>query len=221
MNGPIRGTLFEDEIHTNGTLLEYRSFYNLAVEAEMAFEIGENNQIISVFPIIELHNFVFRGPKKTLSELIANNGLNKGFILSEKRWRRAPCSRKNKFNSMLFQLGDVIVEGTNLYGEGVNNAARLEVLSQPGGVSLSETIYDFANKKVELEFNDLGTQKVKNTVLRAYDIILDGLETRVLGSSNETVEVAESKPPTIAVLPFKNMRCIVDLLISKKIIHCD
>ena len=90
MNGPIRGTLFEDEIHTNGTLLEYRSFYNLAVEAEMAFEIGENNQIISVFPIIELHNFVFRGPKKTLSELIANNGLNKGFILSEKRWRRAP-----------------------------------------------------------------------------------------------------------------------------------
>ena len=102
-------------------------------------------------------------------------------------------------------VGDVIVEGTNLYGEGVNNAARLEVLSQPGGVSLSETIYNFANKKVELEFNDLGTQKVKNTVLRAYDIILDGLETRVLGSSNETVEVAESKPPTIAVLPFKNM----------------
>ena len=102
-------------------------------------------------------------------------------------------------------VGDVIVEGTNLYGEGVNNAARLEVLSQPGGVSLSETIYNFANKKVELEFNDLGTQKVKNTVLRAYDIILDGLETRVLGSSNETVEVAESKPPTIAVMPFKNM----------------
>ena len=57
-------------------------------------------------------------------------------------------------------VGDVIVEGTNLYGEGVNNAARLEVLSQPGGVSLSETIYDFAYKKVELEFNDLGTQKV-------------------------------------------------------------
>ena len=102
-------------------------------------------------------------------------------------------------------VGDVIVEGTNLYGEGVNNAARLEVLSQPGGVSLSETIYDFANKKVELEFNDLGTQRVKNTVLHAYDVILDGLETRILGSSNETVEVAESKPPTIAVLPFKNM----------------
>lgn len=102
-------------------------------------------------------------------------------------------------------VGDVIVEGTNLYGEGVNNAARLEVLSQPGGVSLSEAIYNFANKKVELEFNDLGTQKIKNTVLRAYDVIIEGLETRGLGSSNETIEVAESKPPTIAVMPFKNM----------------
>tara|TARA_B100001173_G_scaffold194563_1_gene167764 strand:- start:56 stop:1825 length:1770 start_codon:yes stop_codon:yes gene_type:complete len=121
-----------------------------------------------------------------------------------KRNLTVPEESKMQFRIGL-NVGDVIVEGTNLYGEGVNNAARLEVLSQPGGVSLSETIYDFANKKVELEFNDLGTQKVKNTVLRAYDIILDGLETRVLGSSNETVEVAESKPPTIAVLPFKNM----------------
>ena len=116
-----------------------------------------------------------------------------------KRNLTVPEESKMQFRIGL-NVGDVIVEGTNLYGEGVNNAARLEVLSQPGGVSLSETIYDFANKKVELEFNDLGTQKVKNTVLRAYDIILDGLETRVLGSSNETVEVAESKPPTIAVL---------------------
>ena len=91
-----------------------------------------------------------------------------------KRNLTVPEESKMQFRIGL-NVGDVIVEGTNLYGEGVNNAARLEVLSQPGGVSLSETIYDFANKKVELEFNDLGTQKVKNTVLRAYDIILDGL----------------------------------------------
>ena len=121
-----------------------------------------------------------------------------------KRNLSVPADSQMQFRIGL-NVGDVIVEGTNLYGEGVNNAARLEVLSQPGGVSLSETIYDFANKKVELEFNDLGTQRVKNTVLHAYDVILDGLETRILGSSNEKVEVAESKPPTIAVLPFKNM----------------
>jgi adenylate cyclase len=102
-------------------------------------------------------------------------------------------------------VGDVIVEGTNLYGEGVNNAARLEVLSQPGGVSLSKAVHDFVNKKVEFKFTDLGTQKIKNTVLHAYDVIIEGLEQRILGSSIELSEVTESKPPTIAVMPFKNM----------------
>ena len=102
-------------------------------------------------------------------------------------------------------VGDVIVEGTNLYGEGVNNAARLEVLSQPGGVSLSKAIFDFVNKKVEFKFTDLGTQKIKNTVLHAYDVIIEGLEPRASGSSIDSSEITESKPPTIAVMPFKNM----------------
>ena len=102
-------------------------------------------------------------------------------------------------------VGDVIAEGTNLYGEGVNNAARLEALSQAGGVSLSKSIYDFANKKVEFDFTDLGTQKIKNTVLHAYDLIIEGLEPRILGSSIESSEITESRPPTIAVMPFKNM----------------
>ncbi len=102
-------------------------------------------------------------------------------------------------------VGDVIVEGTNLYGEGVNNAARLEALSQPGGVSLSKAIFDFVDKKVEFKFTDLGTQKIKNTVLHAYDAIIEGLEQRALGSSIESSEITESKPPTIAVMPFKNM----------------
>jgi adenylate cyclase len=102
-------------------------------------------------------------------------------------------------------MGDVIIEGTNLYGEGVNNAARLEAFCQPGGVSLSKTIYDFASQKVELSFSDRGSQKVKNTILHAYDIIIDGLEERVLEISTGPVKSAESKSPTIAVMPFKNM----------------
>ena len=102
-------------------------------------------------------------------------------------------------------MGDVIIEGTNLYGDGVNNAARLEALSQPGGVSLSKTIHDFASKKVELAFSNLGSQKVKNTTLHAYDVIIDGLDERVLEVSTGPEKTAESKPPTIAVMPFKNM----------------
>ena len=73
-------------------------------------------------------------------------------------------------------MGDVIVEGENLYGEGVNVAARLEALSQPGGVCLSKSILDFVNKKTELVFNNLGEQKVKNTTVHAYDLADPELE---------------------------------------------
>mgnify|MGYP000976324554 CR=1 FL=1 len=65
-----------------------------------------------------------------------------------------------------------MIEGSNLYGEGVNIAARLESFSQPGGISLSKTIYELISKKVELQFSDRGSQKVKNTILHAYYIIL-------------------------------------------------
>ena len=64
MKGPIRGTLFDKEVLENGVNLDPNSFCNLAVEAEMAIKVGEEGQISSVFPVIELHNFVFRAPKK-------------------------------------------------------------------------------------------------------------------------------------------------------------
>ena len=101
-------------------------------------------------------------------------------------------------------MGDVIVEGTNLYGDGVNVAARLEALSQSGGVSLSKSIHDFVSQKVELSFADLGNQKVKNTIIHAFDVSIEGIETRILEDDTDA-EDKLSKPPTIAVLPFKNM----------------
>ena len=102
-------------------------------------------------------------------------------------------------------MGDVIVEGENLYGEGVNVAARLEALSQPGGVCLSKSILDFVNKKTELVFNNLGEQKVKNTTVHAYDLADPELEKRSIESADTEKSEGASKPPAIAVLPFKNM----------------
>ena len=107
-------------------------------------------------------------------------------------------------------MGDVIVEGDNLYGDGVNVAARLEALSQPGGVCLSKSIMDFVNKKTELLFNDLGEQKVKNTLVHAFDLDYPDLEKRSKIDEN-TAAAASAKinegsvPPTIAVLPFVNL----------------
>ena len=101
-------------------------------------------------------------------------------------------------------MGDVIVEGENLYGEGVNVAARLEALSQPGGVCLSKSILEFVNKKTELVFNNLGEQKVKNTTVHAYDLADPELEKRSLDNQIQNSEEG-SKAPTIAVLPFNNL----------------
>ena len=102
-------------------------------------------------------------------------------------------------------MGDVIVEGSNLYGDGVNVAARLEALCQPEGVSLSKSIHDFVSQKVDFTFADLGDQKVKNTVVHAFDIAMEGVENRTVENVAEHTNEAESSPPTIAVLPFKNM----------------
>jgi hypothetical protein len=77
-------------------------------------------------------------------------------------------------------LGDVIVEGDDIYGGGVNVAARLEArleaLAEPGGICLSGTAYDTAYDKLDLVFEDLGEQQVKNIdqPVRTYRVVLDG-----------------------------------------------
>ena len=76
-------------------------------------------------------------------------------------------------------MGDVIVEGENLYGEGVNVAARLEALSQPDGVCLSKSIHDFVAQKTELLFNDIGERSVKNTKIHGVVVMRGGCCTIV------------------------------------------
>ena len=77
-------------------------------------------------------------------------------------------------------MGDVVIEESNLYGEGVNVAARLEALSQPGGICLSKNVHEVVHKKMDLRFTDLGDQQVKDTVVHAVDVSLDGVAQRKL-----------------------------------------
>ena len=76
--------------------------------------------------------------------------------------------------------GDVIKEKSNLLGEGVNIAARLEALALPGGISLSKAVFDFVKSKTKHQFNDLGVQKVKQNEFHAFDIVLDPSQKRSL-----------------------------------------
>ena len=59
-------------------------------------------------------------------------------------------------------IGDIIVEGDDIYGDGVNVAARLEAMAEPGGICVSRTVFDHVKGKVEIGFEDLGPQQVKN-----------------------------------------------------------
>ena len=82
MSGPIHARLFRSEIRQTGEILRYESFVNPAIEGEMALRVGDDGQIATAFPIIELHHFVFRAPRKTLAELVSNNGINAGIVIA-------------------------------------------------------------------------------------------------------------------------------------------
>jgi adenylate cyclase len=73
-------------------------------------------------------------------------------------------------------LGDVIVEGDDLYGDGVNIAARIEALADPGGVFVSNTVYDHVRDRLPFVFEDLGEQQVKNITrpVRVYRVRPEG-----------------------------------------------
>ena len=99
-------------------------------------------------------------------------------------------------------LGDVIVEGDDLYGDGVNIAARLEGIAEPGGICISDDAFRQVRGKVEAEFADLGEQSLKNIArpLRVY---------RVGWSAKQPITSPVALPlpnkPSVAVLPFANM----------------
>ncbi len=82
-------------------------------------------------------------------------------------------------------MGDVIKEGSNLYGDGVNIAARLETLAQKGGISISKSVYEFVNSKTQFLFQDLGEQRVKDESFHAYDVLIDTAEQRILKPKKE------------------------------------
>ena len=83
-------------------------------------------------------------------------------------------------------MGDVVNKEGNLFGDGVNIAARLEALAQPNGISISKSVYDLVVPKTKMTFNDLGVQKVKQNEFHAFDILLDTSQKRTLKTKTKS-----------------------------------
>ena len=103
-------------------------------------------------------------------------------------------------------IGDVIVEPHDIFGDGVNIAARLESIAEPGGICISSSAYDQVRGKVGVEFADLGEQNLKNIArpVRAYAVVRD--------QPSATTQAKRARPSplspphlSIVVLPFTNL----------------
>ncbi len=102
-------------------------------------------------------------------------------------------------------LGDVIVEGRDIYGDGVNVAARLEALAEPGSICISDTVHQSIRAKLDLSFDDLGLQTVKNIAQPIHAYLITDDTGKNDGQAGRDEPLALPEKPSIAVLPFDNM----------------
>jgi len=121
------------------------------------------------------------------------------------RNQELPNGRKVQFRIGV-NLGDVIKDRGDIYGDGVNVAARLESLADPGGICISDAVRSAVGKKLDLDYEDLGEQEVKNIAepVRTYRVMMEDEEQpKVISTEKPTLDFPDR--PSIAVLPFDNM----------------
>jgi adenylate cyclase len=121
--------------------------------------------------------------------------------MQEKLRERAaqmPIARRIEFRVGV-NLGDVIVEGADIYGDGVNVAVRLESIAEPGEICVSQSVCDHVGNRLALQFEDRGEQNLKNIEkpVRVYNVLLD--------QPSDEMATNKRDRPSIAVLPFNNM----------------
>ena len=103
-------------------------------------------------------------------------------------------------------VGDIIIEGEDIFGDGVNVAARIEAMAEPGGICISARVHDYVGSRLDIVFDDLGRQAMKNIAepVHVNRVRLDAAPG-VQGVTQPGAPLALPGKPSIAVLPFSNM----------------
>ena len=120
-----------------------------------------------------------------------------------------PADKRIEFRIGI-NVGDIIIDGDDIFGDGVNVAARLQTLADPGGIMVSSVVHDQVRDKLSFGFDDMGEQSVKN-IARPIGVHRVSLaETAPLATAQSPTTASKSEPassnrPSIAVLPFANM----------------
>jgi len=105
-------------------------------------------------------------------------------------------------------IGDVMIEENNLFGDAVNIAARLEAAARPSGICVSKTVFDMINRKILVSFEDAGELELKNIELpiKAFHVLENtGIACFTQDSEKIQTEVKEAEPGSVAVMYFKNL----------------
>ena len=104
---------------------------------------------------------------------------------------------------MAVHMGDIIDDGKDIYGEGINIASRLEGIAEPGGICISGDVYNQVRNRITAEYEDIGPQEVKNVAepVQAYSVRFENLKKE----QGAPAELKKKEKPSIAVLPFNNM----------------
>jgi adenylate cyclase len=119
-----------------------------------------------------------------------------------------PPDRRIEFRIGI-NVGDIVVEDGDIFGDGVNVAARLEALARPGGICVSRVVRNQVRDKLDLAFEDMGEQQVKNIArpVRAHRILLGERHrsSKPAPDALSAAPLASPDKPSVAVLPFANM----------------
>ena len=167
-----------DEARTIGTLRQYRAAMDALVERHDGRTINTwGDAVIAEFSsVVEAVQCAI--------EVQRELGVrNRALPEAEQMWFRIGIN-----------LGDVMVENDDLYGEGVNIAARLQELAEPGGILISSTVYDLVRNKLTVGFDFLGQQAIKNVTepVSCYRVMLDGDIVRPQLAAVEPVTAPET-----------------------------